>query len=591
MADNYPFDLGTHQRQVSTDSADAQLWFNRGLIWANCYNHEEAARCFTVAAEYDPKCAMAHWGYAYATGPNYNKSWIRFDRADLETSIKLSNEALGRALALRESSSPVERALIEALVARFPATDNIPEQIEHMREYDGRYVDAMRPVYQAFRNDMDVVGLFVEALICVSPRGLWDLDTGKPVGDGTVEARNVIEPALETADGRAHPALPHLYIHLMEMSPFPEIALPAADRLRHVVPDGSHMSHMATHIDAACGRWDRVIESNGVASVADNLYFSTKHGSVLYTIYRAHNVLTKAYGGIMAGRSEVAIEAAKRLYEIITPATLSITSPPLADWIESQLGTIAHALVRFGRWDEILELEIPTYQKLFVSTTAMIRYSKGIALAVLGRIEEAEIAQIEFEKARAAVPFSRLNSLPSRDQDVLKVGSAMLKGELEYRKKNFEPAFEHLREAVRLEDALPYCDPPPWLQPSRHALGALLLDQGHIEEAEQVYRDDLGLGEGLPRRRARINNVFGLHGLYECLTRAGKHQEAKLLKIPRDIAIASADIPIEASCFCRRTALSGSSSSHGINPDNLVESGSSIVTGLTCCSGKTGGTK
>ncbi|KAJ4266017.1 hypothetical protein NW762_003990 [Fusarium torreyae] len=567
MSNEYVFNLGNHTRPITTSSPDAQLWFNRGLIWANSYNHEEAARCFTRALEHDPKCAMAYWGYAYSIGPNYNKAWVRFDRTDLIETIHKANVALDTADSLAPQASPVEQALIHALRDRFPGPDQIPDNINDMTRWDVHYADAMRPVYRSFSDDMDVVGVFVEALISVFPRALWDLDSGEPVGPNTVEARQAIESALETEAGRKHPALPHLYIHLMEMSPFPELALPAADRLRRVVPDGSHMSHMATHIDAACGRWDRVIESNDIAAARDDVYFSLQHGSVLYTMYRAHNVFTKAYGGIMAGRFEVALEASKRLYDIITPELLSIESPPLADWIESLLGTIAHTLVRFGRWEDILRLEVPADQKMFVSTTAMIRYAKAIALAVLGRIGEAEAAQAVFEQARAAVPFSRLNSLPSRDQDVLKVASAMLKGELEYRKGSFDDAFRHLREAVRLEDALPYCDPPPWLQPSRHALGALLLEQRRVKEAEEVYRDDLGFGKSLPRRRARVNNVFGLHGLYECLTILEKNDEARAIKIPLDIALASADIDIGASCFCRLENSANSDAGGEVNPE------------------------
>ncbi|WYZ39605.1 hypothetical protein EsH8_III_001519 [Colletotrichum jinshuiense] len=558
MADNYPYNLGIHTRKITTSSPEGQLWFDRGLIWANCYNHEEAARCFQKATTFDPDCALAYWGFAYAVGPNYNKAWVRFDRADLISSVKRCNEALQRATDLQDHASPVERALIEALKSRFPANDDIPDDIQAMTEYDVNYANAMRPVYEAYTDDMDVVGVFVEALISVNPRALWDLNTGEPVGFGTAEARRVIERALETKAGRAHPALPHLYIHLMEMSPYPEVALPSANRLRLIVPDGSHMSHMATHIDAACGDWNRLIESNDNAAAADDIYFSKEKGSILYTMYRAHNIYTKVYGGIMAGRSDVAIGAAKRLRQVVTPELLSITSPPLADWIEAYGGTIAHALVRFGRWDDILALEIPQDQKLYVSTTAMLRYAKGIALAVLGRIEEAEVAQAKFEEAREAVPFSRLSSLPSRDRDVLKVGSSMLAGELEYRKGNYEAAFEHLREAVRREDALPYCDPPPWFQPSRHALGALLVEQGHIEEAETVYREDLGFNPGtLPRRRARINNTFGLYGFYDCLTRLGKEDEAKIVKVARDIAVASADVPIAASCFCALKSVGG----------------------------------
>lgn len=115
----------------------------------------------------------------------------------------------------------------------------------------------------------------------------------------------------------------------------------------------------------------------------------------------------------------------------------------------------------------------------------------------------------------------------------------------------FRPGVYHLRDGVQLEDRLPFGDPPVWLQPVHHALGALLLEQGRIDKAEEVYKQDLGLSKQLPRRKARPNNVWSLHGLYERLIRSGKTEEVQMIRLQRDIAVASADIPLAASCFCR----------------------------------------
>ncbi|KAI9041774.1 TPR-like protein [Aspergillus affinis] len=545
-SDNY-YDLGTYERRVTTNSPEAQLWFNRGLVWAYSFNHEESVRCFEKAAVYDPTCAMAFWGIAYSAGPNYNKAWVRFDRNDLEHSVKRSKAALSHALSLADQASPVERDVIHALAARFPTAD-IPTNLKTLNY---AYAEAMRPVYHAYPDDRDVIALFVDACMCRRPRDLWNVDTGEPSDSYTVEARTVLESGLTRRDGYDQPAFCHLYIHLMEMSPFPEIALPAADRLRHLVPEASHMLHMGSHIDIAVGDYRRVVSSNHDAMIADDKYFSREKGSILYTAYRAHNIYAKVYGAIMCGRFKDAISAARRLHDILTVEILSVKSPPMADWTEGILSILPHVLVRFGRWDEVLSLELPTDQELFCSTIAMILYARGIAHSVLGHIEQAERTQSEFEAARAKVPDSRLNSLPSKEVDVLRVASAMLHGELEYRKGNIDSAFSSLRKAVELEDAIPYCDPPAWMQPVRHALGALLLEQNRVEEAEQAFREDLGLSETYPRRRARVNNVWGLHGLYECLIRSGKSKEALLLRNQRDFALAAADTPITASCYCR----------------------------------------
>ncbi|KAJ5169296.1 uncharacterized protein N7500_002079 [Penicillium coprophilum] len=415
----------------------------------------------------------------------------------------------------------------------------------------------MRPVYQKFSSDIDVAALFAEALMCITPRGLWDLDTGKPTGDHTVEARDVIELGLQQTIGHNHPALCHLYIHLLEMSPFPELALPAADRLRGMVPHASHMLHMPTHIDAAVGDYRRGIESNHQAILADDIYFARETGTVMYTAYRVHYICAKLYSAMMSGRFSDAMSAAEKLEEVIYPQVLAIKSPPMADFIESFVGSKAHVLVRFGRWEQVLDLELPADPDTYYVTVATIHYARGLAFSALGRIAEAENAQKDFETARRAVPSTRLNSIPCKEEDVLGVASAMLAGELEYRKGNIEEGFSFLREAIAREDRLAYSDPPPWMQPVRHALGGLLLEQNRIEEAEVLFKQDLGFALDYPRRRAKLNNVWGLHGLHECLTRLGKSTEVAFIESAREIALASADIPVSVSCFCRTSAGKG----------------------------------
>ncbi|PYH69094.1 TPR-like protein [Aspergillus vadensis CBS 113365] len=532
MTDDY-FNLGSYGRTVTTNSSDAQLWFNRGLVWSYSFNHEEASRCFIKASKAD-------------------------ESLDLATTITEMKPVLQRARALAaQGASPAERALVEALGARFPRDDveTKPEDLD-LHALDRAYADAMRPVYEAYPEDPDIVALFVESLMCISPRALWNLDTGEPCGPHTTEARRALEKAMASLpDASNNPAYCHLYIHLMEMAPYPEVALPAADRLLRLVPDGSHMLHMPSHIYVACGDYRAVIDSNNQAMAVDDKYFAREPGTLLYIMYRSHNIYVKVYGAVISGNFAEAISGMKRLQEILTPELLSITTPPIANWAEGFLGAIAHVLIRFGRWNDILDLQLPEDKELYASTTAMIYYARGIALAVLNRVDEAQEERKKFEAARKKVPPSRLNSLPVREVDVLEIGSAMLKGEIEYRQGNFAEAFDHLRQATKLEDNLVYADPPPWMQPARHALGALLLEQGHVSEAQHVYEEDLGLSETLPRRKARLNNVWSLHGLYECLIRQGMHDKARYIRAQRDVALASADVPINASCFCRLSAV------------------------------------
>jgi tetratricopeptide (TPR) repeat protein len=226
----------------------------------------------------------------------------------------------------------------------------------------------------------------------------------------------------------------------------------------------------------------------------------------------------------------------------------------MADWLEGFVPMKLHVLIRFGRWQEILDTPLPEDQELYCVTTAMTHYARGVAYAATSLIAEAEAERERFHEALARVPETRyFQNNPA--VDVLAVGSAMLDGELEYRKGNYAAAFAHLRRAIELEDTLPYAEPWAWMQPTRHAYGALLLEQGHVAEAEAVYRADLGLDDSLWRACQHPENVWALHGYHECLMRLGKHAEARMIQQRLDLAAARADVPIRASCYCRLSAV------------------------------------
>src|SRR5678815_5260180 len=64
--------LGSYSRKVTTDSTEAQRYFDQGLAFVHGFSHRAAIRAFQQAAELDPECAMAHWGVALACGPHIN---------------------------------------------------------------------------------------------------------------------------------------------------------------------------------------------------------------------------------------------------------------------------------------------------------------------------------------------------------------------------------------------------------------------------------------------------------------------------------------------------------------------------------------
>ncbi|TID20668.1 TPR domain protein [Venturia nashicola] len=548
--DDY-FDLGTYKRPITTSSSQAQLWFDRGLIWCYGFNHEEAINCFHKAISYDPHAAMCYWGLAFALGPNYNKPWEVYDKADLQETLKKTHAAAAKASELvATSGSDLEKALIEAIQVRYLKDHAVDED---PMTWNKLYSIAMEKVYKSFGDDLDVECLFADSLMNLCPWKLWDIHTGKPSKHApTLQVRTILENSFQRPGALQHPGLLHLYIHLMEMSPTPEAALPIADNLRGLVPDAGHLQHMPSHLDVLCGDWRRAVASNTDAVKADEKYVARCGPVNFYTLYRCHDYHFKLYGAMFAGMSEASLETASALAKCVPEDLLRVESPPMADWLEGFLTMNVHALIRFGKWQEIVDLQLPQDSDLYCFTTAMMLYGKGVAHSAMGNIEEAENARKDFLLSVPRVHKSRA-VFNIAAEAVLAIASAMLDGELEYRKQNYDVAFEHLRHAVHLDDSLDYDEPWGWLQPTRHALGALLLEQNHVQEAAAVYAADLGFDTTLPRALQHPNNVWALHGYHECLKRLGRHAEAVVIEKQLSTAMASADIQISSSCYCRRS--------------------------------------
>ncbi|MEU0203334.1 MULTISPECIES: hypothetical protein [unclassified Streptomyces] len=558
MGDYY--DLGTHSRPVTTSSTEAQLWFDRGLVWTYAFHHEEAVACFEKAAAADPECAMAHWGIAYALGPNYNKPWEFFDDEELVRTVERTHTAVERAHEKAAArATPVERALIGALRARYPQS----EAVEDCSVWNEPYADAMRAVYELAPDDPDIATLHADALMNLTPWQLWDLRTGQPAeGARTLEARAVLESALGTDAGAEHPGVLHLYIHLMEMSPTPEQALTVADRLRGIVPDAGHLLHMPSHLDVLCGDYRRVVAANSDAIAADEKFRRRSGAMNFYTLYRVHNYHFKIYGAMFLGQERVALDTAAQLEAAVPEDLLRVQSPPMADWLEAFLGMRVHVLIRFGRWTDILALPAPTDPDLYSVTTALRHYARGVALSATGEVARAEAERELFRAAVSRVPETRM-LFNNTCHDILAIAAAMLDGELEYRRGNHDLAFAALERSIALDDNLPYDEPWGWMQPTRHAYGALLLEQGRVAEAEAVYRADLGLDDTLPRALQHPGNVWSLHGFHECLLRLGRTGEAALVAQQLKLATALADVPIQASCFCRLDTAPGPGQAEG----------------------------
>ncbi|MCY4152456.1 MAG: hypothetical protein OXE94_09520 [Aestuariivita sp.] len=558
MEDGY-YNLGRYSLALRTANRDCQEWFDRGLNWTYGYNHQEAVKCFRIAASFDDNCPMPWWGIAYASGPNYNLPWHVLDAASRATALAAAfdatQEALKRLNAYPKAVSENQRALIEALPFRYPQRD----PIDDMRPWNRNFASAMREAYINFSGACDVCAIFAESLLNLTPWKMWDIKTGKPAsGAETAECKRVLERSMSSsALARAHPGILHAYVHLMEMSATPEKALKAADQLRTLCPDAGHLVHMATHIYVLCGDYESVVSWNQRACSADYKFFIRNGDRNLYTGYRLHNYHFTIYGAMLLGRFAPAHSALQLIKANVSLDLLRIDSPPMADFFESYLALEPHVLVRFGQWEKLMAMSLPQDRELQPTLLANTHYARAVAFAATGRIAEAEVEECLFLNSKGDVPESRVlhnNSV----RDLLEIATQTVRGEIAYRKGDFEQAFASLRQAVVLEDSLPYDEPWGWMQPTRHALGALLFEQGHIEDAEQMFREDLGLTEHNTVSRSTIHpdNVWALRGLHDCLKARDERTEIHQIAFRLNLALARADTAVVSPCFCTQYAIS-----------------------------------
>jgi tetratricopeptide (TPR) repeat protein len=515
--------LGSYTRKVTANSPEAQKYFNQGLNFLFGFNHGAAIRSFQEAAQLDPTCAMAHWGIALACGPHINFPMVPPPAAELAW------KELAFARQNATHASAVESALIEALTHRYANP-----QPDDRGPLDRAYADAMREVWKAHPDDPEVGVFFAEAMMDLRPWDQWTPE-GQPQ-PGTDEILTTLDAVLKL--NLSHPFANHLYIHAVEASPHPERADAAADRLRNLQPGLAHNVHMPSHIDIRRGRWQQAIEANLKAVDADRRYRAIAgppHG--FFLMYIAHNEHMLAYAAMMTGQSGLAI---KHIHAAVAGLPEDFLKE-YANIAEAFVAIPYEVLARFGRWDDILA-EPGDYPDYMPFTKAFRHAVRGIAFAAKGDVASSRREQIAYLEAAELVPADEIAAGNNTCQAVLGVATHMLAGEILYRDGQVDEGLAELRAAVKAEDGLHYDEPPSWLLPVRHSLGAALMQERRFAEAEQVYRDDLA---HVP------DNGWSLFGLAQSLQEQGRHEEAAATDARFHAIWAKADMQIKSSCLCQ----------------------------------------
>jgi tetratricopeptide (TPR) repeat protein len=486
--------IGTVNYPVTTNSTRAQKYFDQGLAFAYGFNHDEAELSFRQAARIDPQMAMAYWGIALVLGPNYNQP------GDEQRETR-AYKAMVQAQALDGSATAKERDLIAALAQRYG------DDSKETPARDQAYADAMRSVAHRYPDDADVETLFAESLMDVHPWQLWSLD-GKP-GVDTIEIVATLESVLKKHPN--HIGANHYFIHAIEASGHPSRAMPSANRLAELAPAAGHLVHMPAHIYINTGRFHDAARANENAIRADEAFFAKSNESGVYLImYYAHNLQFLCYAQMMEGRSRDALVSARKLNSRVPLA--AVREMPMAEYL---LPISLQVEARFGEWDAIMHEPAPPSDLQYAS--GMWHYTRGLALAVAGKLNEAEHEREELHKITTAIAPDRVLGTDNQARKVSELAEAVLAGEIASAKGDRTKANARLADAVRMQDALNYDEPPIWYFPTREALGAELLAAGRAAQAEAVYRNDLKLNPGNPR---------SLNGLARCLRAEGKAREA-----------------------------------------------------------------
>lgn len=510
---------GPYTRSVATSSPDAQRYVDQGFAFLFAFNHDEATRSFEQALAFDSTCSMAYYGIAYALGPHINFPVVFEDKNARAVA------AIERASSLAGPESEVNKALIAAMATRYPTPYS-----EDRVAYDSAYANAMLEVWERFPTDADVAAFTAEALMDLRPWDQWQ-PSGEPQ-PGTENILEILSRALELNGDQ--PLALHLMIHATESSHQPERAMEAANRLRDLCPGLGHLVHMPSHTDVRTGGWHQCVEANRKAMTADSLYRVRSAGQTLYRIYMAHNYHMRAFGCMMTGRSQEAID-------VLDAMVAAIPDSFRMEWswaIDGFYAMPLEARMRFGRWDEILAYpELPEGLPL---STALRHYARGVAYAANNNVADARNELEHFETAAAAITPEMIFGNNSA-MSIIEVARHVLLGEIEVRAGNMPKGLAELRRAVEAEDTLRYDEPPSWIQPTRHTLGASLMMAGKFVEAEQVYRDDL---KKLP------GNGWSLYGLYRSLELQGRTQEAAPIKNDFAEIWKDADLRITSSCLC-----------------------------------------
>ena len=497
--------LGDHSHIITTQSPEAQRYFNQGLILAFGFNHAESIRSFKAAQKLDPTCGMCFWGEALATGPNIN---VTSSGKAIMTGEQRVN-ALAAITKANENTAHLtqkERDYITALNTRYngdPSTSREPLDID--------YAAAMEKLKNKYPEDNDAASLFSEALMNTMPWNYW-LDEGKAKPD-TEKVLETLEFVL--ARNPDHPLAIHLYIHAVEASNAPERAEPYADKLGSLVPGSGHLVHMPSHIFWRVGRYHDASESNIAAAKVDEEYIAQCNAQGFYpAAYYPHNIHFLWASAAMEGRSALSIESGIKVSNYVRVEM--IKQFPMLEYFRT-LPLLS--MVRFSRWDDVLAF--PEDLAEFKYSKGIRHYARGTAFAAKGDVGKAKAELSEIPSLIESEEVARIVRASNPATTLLKIAQSLLEGAIHEAEGQYDSASASYGTAVGFQDTLPYMEPPFWYYPTRQSLAKSLMLEKKFSLAEETYKEDL---------KFYPKNGWSMFGLAESLEAQNKTEAAESIR-------------------------------------------------------------
>ena len=465
----FPQAMGDFHFPISSRSELAQAYFDQGFQLMYAFAKDDAARSFQASHLADPDCAICYWGEAWAWGSYLNGAMTT-------AQAPRAYFALQQALANIDKATAKEADMIRSLQTRY--VEKFDPQTRRVQ--DQAYAQEMARLAQKYPDDLEVATLYADSLFLLEERrGYRDLDD-----PNVIRLHGVLLGILER--DIQHPGACHLLVHATESTPTPELAAPCARFLGNSIPGASHINHMPSHTWNEMGLWHDAVRANILAWHSDQ---KAAFGEG-FAIYPTHNLTMLYYASSMGGESATAIQAAKDLAKLNRNSSMLVL-----------------ALVRFGRFDEVLQVTDAPSGEINLS---MFDFAQGYAALKEGDTEQArKIAASLVELTETTTARFRFHE----GKDIVGTLAGILEGEIAWSAGNLEAAAQAFRKATDYYDNLNYDEPEPLPFSPRHWLGAAYLELGAFDNAVAVYRRDL---------QDHPHNIWSLYGVQQALARLGE---------------------------------------------------------------------